>query len=84
MKRIRPATAPLLVLIVVLGYSLAIRQRREARLRAALAIYKSRATGEIAGQMGARITMHWPDGTPLAEVIDQIQHHPRFTRAYTK
>jgi hypothetical protein len=84
MKRIRPATVLLLVLIVVLGYSLAMRQRREARLRAALALYKSRATGEIAGHMGAWITTDWPDGTPLAEALDQIRHHRHFTGVYPK
>ena len=72
MKRIRPVTVLLLAMILVLGYSLVTRQRREARLRAALALYKGRATGEIASlisQSIPTIPMAWPEGTPLAEAI---------------
>ncbi len=67
MKRIRPVTVLLLAMILVLGYSLVTRQRREARLRAALALYKSRATGEIAGLMANRspaIALDWPERHP--------------------
>ena len=51
MKRFRPGTAVLVVLILVLGYFLALGQRREARLRAALAFYEGRANGAIARYM---------------------------------
>src|SRR5689334_22167359 len=73
MRRIRPVTLVLLVLIVVLGYSLAVQQRRGARLRAALAAYKGRATGDLADILGRSVGMDWPEGTPLAEAIEQIR-----------
>lgn len=43
MKRIHIPTILLLALILVLGYFAAVGQRREARLRAALAMYRERA-----------------------------------------
>ena len=73
MKRFRPGTALLVVLILVLGSSLVIRQRREARLRAALALYKSRATGDLVEIMGRSVPMGWPEGTPLGEAIEPIK-----------
>jgi hypothetical protein len=84
MKRVRPVTVILLALILVLGYSLAVRQRREARLRAALALYKKRATGEIVRLRGDLIPTGWPEGTTLAEVIEDIKHAPCFSRDYPK
>ena len=72
MKRIRPVTALLLALILVLGYSLVIRQRRESRLRAALALYKQRAGGALRLVMGANPTLDWPEGTSLAKAIKWI------------
>jgi hypothetical protein len=76
MKRIRPVNVLLVALIVILGYSLATRQRREARLRAVLAVYQKRATDHIARIMGRSFTMDWPDDTTLGEAIEQIQARP--------
>jgi hypothetical protein len=73
MKRIRPGTVLLLALILVLGYSLVIRQRREARLRAVLALYKGRAQRDVQHIMGKYHHLNWPDETPLSEVIEQIK-----------
>jgi hypothetical protein len=74
MKRIRPATVLLLALILVLGSTLVIRQRREARLREALALYKSRSQVELQRFLRtAPIPFGWPDGTPLSEAIDEIE-----------
>jgi hypothetical protein len=73
MMRVRAATALLLVLILVLGYSLVTRQRREARLRAALALYKGRATGHLVEIMGRSLPMDWPEGTPLGEAVERIK-----------
>lgn len=73
MNRVRPVTVLLLALILVLGYSLVIRQRRESRLRAALSLYKHRATGEIAELMGRSVGLDWPDGTVLGEAIELIR-----------
>jgi hypothetical protein len=72
MRHIRPVTVLLLALIVVLGYSLVIRQRREARLRAALALYKVRAKGSLDFVMGSGAALDWPDGTSLDEAIKRI------------
>ena len=76
MKRFRPGTVVLLVLILVLGYFLAIGQRREARLRAALAFYKGRANGAIARYMDHGVAMDWPKGTPLNKAIEKIEFRP--------
>ncbi len=73
MKRIRASTVLLLVLILALGYHLATGQRREARLRAALALYKGRATGDLVEIMDRSLPMDWPEGTPLGEAIEQIK-----------
>jgi hypothetical protein len=70
-------------LILVLGYFLAVRQRREARLRAALALYKSRATGEIADLMGRWIPLDWPQDTPLGEAIEHIKAGTKAGTAFT-
>ncbi len=76
MKRFRPGTAVLVVLILVLGYFLALGQRREARLRAALALYEGRANGEIARYMDHGVGMDWPKGTPLNKAIEKIKFSP--------
>lgn len=74
LRRTRPVTLLLLALIVVLGYSLVVRQRREARLRAALAVYKGRNQATLSKYMRrGPAPLRWPDGTPLAEAIDEIK-----------
>src|SRR5262249_21106734 len=72
MKRIRPSTVLLLASVLVLGYALAVRQHREARLSAALALYKQRAGGALRLVMGANPTLDWPEGTSVAEAIKRI------------
>jgi hypothetical protein len=73
MKRIRASTVLLLALILALGYPLVTGLRREARLRAALAIYKGRATDDLDRIMDRSVPMDWPKGTPLGEAIEQIK-----------
>jgi hypothetical protein len=73
LRRIRPVTVLLVVSILALGYSLVVRQRREARLRAALAVYKGRNQVALAGIMKTRVRFGWPDGTPLSEAIDELK-----------
>jgi hypothetical protein len=77
MKPIRPSLVLLLVVILVLGYALTAQQRRVARLRSALARYKSQAHGQVIARLGAGAKiakgMDWPEGTPLSEVIEQIK-----------
>jgi hypothetical protein len=84
MKRFRPGTVLLVVLILVLGSSLVTRQRREARLRAALALYKSRATGDLVEIMGRSVPMDWPEGTPLREAIEQIKDGTPASRGFPR
>jgi hypothetical protein len=76
MKRIHSVTVLLLALIVVLGATLVIGQRREARLREALAVYKGRAQDELRSVMGSRLAPDWPDGTPLREVVERVADSP--------
>ncbi len=61
------------VLILVLGYALIRQQRKEARLRDALAAYKSRADQKIVGVLGGWMPLGWPDGTPLEGAIQRIK-----------
>ncbi len=72
MKRLHSSTVLLLTLILVLGTSLAIRQRREGRLRAALALYKQRAGGALNLALASNPTLDWPAGTPLRHVIQRV------------
>jgi hypothetical protein len=73
MKRIRLSTVLLLVVILVLGYVSIEAQRREARLRAALAAYQRRSERHIVSLLsGGWFPIEWPDGTPLEEAIRQI------------
>src|SRR5262245_38435319 len=84
LRRIRPITVLLVALIVVLGYSLVVRQHREARLRAALASYKGRATGDLTDILGRSVGMDWPEDTPLAEAIEQIKASAPPSWGFTK
>lgn len=77
MKRPRPATVLLLALIVVLGYAVIRGQRREARLREALARYRSRAGDGPEQLMYAKLPLDWPDGTTLAEAVKAIADSPQ-------
>jgi hypothetical protein len=71
--QIRPSTWILLALIAVLGSGLVVRQRQEARLRAALALYQGRAHKSFVRLLNRPIPLVWPDETPLAEVIGEIK-----------
>ncbi len=82
MKRIRPVTVLLLALILGLGYSFVIRQRRDARLRTALALYKGRALGDLQRVMGTYAPLDWPDGTSLGEAVKQIADSPTARRIF--
>jgi hypothetical protein len=71
-KRIRFTDVLLLIVIFVLGYALDVQQRKEVRLRAALAQYKNRSHGEVVRSMGLVFPLDWPYGTLLSEAIDRI------------
>jgi len=59
--------------ITVLGSALIVRQRREARLREALAAHKSRSRGQIVRILGGWLPIDWPDGTTLEDTIELIK-----------
>jgi hypothetical protein len=74
MKRIRPVTVLLVALILFLGYTLVVGQRREARLREALALYRSRNQVQLERFLRtAPLQFGWPNGTPLSQAIDEIR-----------
>ena len=51
-----------------------VQQRKEARLRAALALYKLRAHADVIARFrNSAPILDWPDQTPLGEVVEQIQ-----------
>ncbi|MGP0065684.1 MAG: hypothetical protein ACLQGP_19030 [Isosphaeraceae bacterium] len=71
---IRLGTVLLLVLILMLGSVLIERQRREARLREALAAYRNRSQRQIASILGTRwYGIDWSEGTTLEYAIELIK-----------
>jgi len=72
-RPIQIGTVLLLLVILVLGLALIMRQRREARLRAALADYQSRSRREIVRILGRRVAIDWPEGTTLEDAIKLIK-----------
>jgi hypothetical protein len=72
-KHVQPSTVILLAAIVVLGSLLVIEERKAARLRAALTYYKSRSHERVVDRLQWRTFLHWPDDSPLEEVIEQIK-----------
>ncbi len=72
-RPIRLVTVLLVVLIVVLGYALSEKQRRTARLQAALTDYRAQSHGEMVQVLGGWAPLAWPDDTPLDEVIEEIR-----------
>jgi hypothetical protein len=82
MKRIRPGIVILLIVIAVLGSALVVRQRREARLRAALAAYKSQARGPIVRVLNGWQPVDWPDGTTLEDAIELIKSRSIWSRPW--
>jgi hypothetical protein len=69
MKRIRPGIVILLIVIAVLGSALIVRQRREARLREALAAYRRNRRQEVLRLLDNRIPTDWPESITLEDTI---------------
>jgi type II secretory pathway pseudopilin PulG len=69
MKRIRLGIVILLIVIAVLSSALIVRQRREARLREALAAYQSRKRRQILRLLDHRIPTDWPECITLEDTI---------------
>jgi hypothetical protein len=73
-RRIPWSTLLFLFAIVTLGYIFMLQQRKEERLRAALALYKSRSHGKVATRLrSSAANVNWPDQTPLGEVLEKIK-----------
>jgi hypothetical protein len=68
------STLLVLFAIVTLGCIFLLQQRKEERLRAALALYKSRSHGKVATRLRSWAkNLNWPDQTPLGEVLEKIK-----------
>jgi hypothetical protein len=73
-SRIPWSTLLVLFAIVALGCIFLLLQRKEERLRAALALYKNRSHGRVAMRLrDSAWNVNWPDQTPLGEVLEKIK-----------
>jgi hypothetical protein len=72
-KRSRLSTLLLLIVIAVLVCALVAQQRKEARLRAALALYKSRSHEDILTILSQADVLDLSGESTLAEVIARIK-----------
>ncbi len=79
--RIRPVTAILVLAILVLGLIVTVRERREARLRSALAKFQNRAHQEIYSSLNnpisapgssAALPLTWGSWSSLRAVVDEV------------
>jgi hypothetical protein len=73
MKRIRLSTLILLIVIVAMGFGLVAQQRREARLNAALSLYRDRANEAILEMLDQPIAVDYTDKSTLDDVLKQIR-----------
>ena len=72
--RLARSSIVLLVAIAIMSVVTFVEQRREARLRAALARFKSRAHHLVVERLDWKAQrLYWPDQSPLAEVVEQIR-----------
>jgi hypothetical protein len=76
-KPIRLSTAILVIVLLVLGYALDVQERKEERLWAALALYKSQSHWNVERAVNQPATLKWPDGTKLSEAIEWIKQGTR-------
>ncbi len=84
-RPVRPVTVLLLLAIVVLGSALIVQQRREARLREALAAYKGRSQGQIVRTLGTGwLQFDWPEGTTLEDAIELIKARSAMSLSFPK
>ena len=72
-KHIRPSTVFFVAALAVLGSILLIQERKAARLRAALAYYKSHSHERVVDRLHGRVLLKWADDCPLAEVVEQVK-----------
>jgi hypothetical protein len=72
-ERFPRSTLVLLIAIAALPSVVIAQQRKEARLEAALAHYKSRSHGLVVQCIDQMAILNWPDESPLGEVVEQIK-----------
>src|SRR5262249_26888867 len=80
MRRLKLSTLILLIVILALGFALVVQQRREARLRAALELYRARGQEKLLDRLGEPLSLTYPDGSPLEVVLKQIKSKTRGPR----
>ena len=86
MKRLHLPTLLLLALIAGLGYFAVEGQRREARLRAALAMYQARAGKDLDWVMALRDLTPWerPEDARLGDVVRWVREIPSANRVFPR
>jgi hypothetical protein len=63
----------LLIAIAIIACLIFVEQRKEARLRVALAHFKSRSHHLVIERLDWRAVLNWPDQSPLSEVVEQVR-----------
>ncbi len=74
MRRFKLGTLIVWIVILALSLALYIQQRREARLKSALAIYRNRGQEEIQERLAQATSLIYPDETPLEDVLKQVRN----------
>jgi hypothetical protein len=80
MRRLKLGTLILLIVILALGFALVVQQRREARLRSALELYRDRGQEKILDHLAESSALTYPDGSSLEDLLKQIRIQTRGTR----
>jgi hypothetical protein len=73
MRRVRVGTLILLLILVALGCGLVVHQRREGRLRAALALYKRRSHQGFVRALNRPVLLELPEEVSLGELVEEIK-----------
>jgi hypothetical protein len=72
-SRLRLSTLLLLIVIMALGFGLIVQQRKEARLQAALALYRNQAAETILETLEQPIVLAYSNGMTLEDVLKQVK-----------
>jgi hypothetical protein len=73
MKHLRLSTLLLLIVIVAQGIGLYVYHDREARLQAALALYRNGALEEMLERLRTPMDLSYPEGMPLGDLIKRVR-----------
>jgi hypothetical protein len=80
MRRFKLGTLILLIVIFALGLALFVQQRREARLKSALTLYRDRGHEKILEHLIEPIVLVYTDQAPLEDVLKQIKDRTKGAR----